>query len=737
LQGRHASHEVRMSRPSGVSPDLDGSAAPAGQTSCSDPSVFTRLLEGQNQVFERIARGEPLPPTLDLLLRLIERHFPGMLCSILTLDPDGVRVRHVAAPSLPESFTRAIDGQPIGPHARSWGTAAFRRELVIVEDIEADPLWDEDRALAAAHGLRACWSTPICDEQRRVLGIFAIYFGHPARPDPLHLETIELATHTAAIAIERECGAEKRRRAHEAMRRREAQLAEAQRIAHIGSFEWDPRSGDLFWSAELSRIFGIQAPNFRPTLNNYLERVHPDDRERVQEVIDRSRRSRTPFEIDERILRPDGTVRLLHSRGRWLVEGGEPVKLVGTCQDVTEQRQTERELQRSQERFQLAARATNDVIWDWNLGTDTVWWSPNVCTLFGYRPDEVEERLDWWRERIHPDDVARFVSRVREVMTRRESFLSEEYRFRRADGSYADVLDRGYVMYNAAGGPFRMIGAVADISERKRAMELLERRVGDRTAELHLKNAELEAEIDERRRIGAELSARNEELKAFAYTVSHDLKTPLRGIAGYAEELEQSVEEELSPRGRFCLNQILAATRRLDRLIEDLLRYSRVDAEPPTRSDVRLADMLAAILRERRAAIRKWGSSVDVDIRVAIVRTWERGLIQVVGNLLDNALKYSRLASPPRISIRFEPRDGALRISVADNGIGFDLKYHDRIFGLFNRLVRQEDFEGTGAGLAIVKKVVEKMGGRIWAESAPREGAVFFVDLPDSVEGQR
>jgi signal transduction histidine kinase len=127
---------------------------------------------------------------------------------------------------------------------------------------------------------------------------------------------------------------------------------------------------------------------------------------------------------------------------------------------------------------------------------------------------------------------------------------------------------------------------------------------------------------------------------------------------------------------------------------------------------------------------------VNVDLSETSVRTWERGLLQVLVNLIDNALKYSRNASPPCIHITSQQLSSGFQIVVSDNGIGFDMKYHDRIFGLFNRLVRQEEFEGTGAGLAIVKKVVEKLGGRIWAESKPGSGAAFFVELP-FVKGNR
>jgi light-regulated signal transduction histidine kinase (bacteriophytochrome) len=219
-------------------------------------------------------------------------------------------------------------------------------------------------------------------------------------------------------------------------------------------------------------------------------------------------------------------------------------------------------------------------------------------------------------------------------------------------------------------------------------------------------------------------------LKGFAYTVSHDLKAPLRGIAGYAHEMDRQHRAGLGERALFCLKQILTATRNLDRLIEDLLHYSRLDAETPAETEVNVARLVESILNDRKSVILEHHAEVTVSISSTKVKTWERGLLQVVTNLIDNALKYSRNAKPPCIHISSQELSDAFRIAVTDNGIGFDMKYHDRIFGLFNRLVRQEDFEGTGAGLAIARKVTEKLGGRLWAESTPGAGATFFLELP-------
>ncbi|MGE5568934.1 MAG: PAS domain-containing protein [Rhodospirillales bacterium] len=802
------------------------------------------LLKGQNQVLELIVRGAELREVLDLLARTIEEESPGMLCSILLLDPDGIHVRHGAAPSLPEGYNRAIDGEPIGPRAGSCGTAAFRREPVIVEDIATDPLWEEYRDVALEYGLRACWSTPIFDPRRRVLGTFACYFRAPARPGKKELKLIEIATYTAAIAIfkhreeealrtseerlrlavscgqvgiwewdiaagrvvwsdrlkaifgwpagadnpdpravldaihpedrprveaalEQACAAgadynveyriywpdgslhwvaskgrivsdagrlvravgvaldiTERKRAEEELARREAQLSEAQRIAHLGSYEWDVRTGKVYRSEELYRIFGVSPGQLAPTFEAELERVHPEDRSLARETIEHAFRERSSFDFEERIVRPDGEIVVVQSQGNWIFnEAQEPVKLVGTCQDITERKQAEMRLRQSEERFQIAARATNDMIWEWDLATDSVWWNQGATTLFGYPTGEVRSDLAWWAEHIHPEDVERVITRILTAAKRGECFWSDEYRFQRGDGSYADVFDRGYVVAGSDGKPARMIGAMIDITERKRALEVLEERVAARTAEL-------QSEVSHRKRAEEMLRARNEELKGFAYTVSHDLKAPLRGIAGYAQELDRRHRVGLADRALFCVTQIRAAVNTLDRLIDDLLHYARLDTETPAYTQVDLAAMVEDILQHRNPVIAEQGAEVTLDISPASAGAWERGLLQILTNLIDNALKYSRNARPPRIAITARQSPGVLHIVVSDNGIGFDMKYHDRIFGLFNRLVRPEEFEGTGAGLAIVKKLVDKSGGKIRAESEPGSGAAFFVDLP-------
>lgn len=264
---------------------------------------------------------------------------------------------------------------------------------------------------------------------------------------------------------------------------------------------------------------------------------------------------------------------------------------------------------------------------------------------------------------------------------------------------------------------------VRDVTARRQA----EDHVKELNETLARHAGELEQRVEART---AQLAQRNQELREFAYTVSHDLKAPLRGIAGYADELARRHRDGLDERGHFCVTQIVSAATNLDRLIENLLHYARVDTEIPAITEVNVRDLVDRVLRDRQLAILEHHAEVHVDIPFTTIRAWERGLTQIVTNLFDNALKYSRDARPARVRIAAALADGECRLSVSDNGIGFDMRYHDRIFGLFNRLVRMEEYEGTGAGLAIVRKVVDKQRGRVWATSAPGEGATFFVSLP-------
>jgi PAS domain S-box-containing protein len=233
------------------------------------------LASGQGRVLEMIAAGAEFSNTLDELVRAVEQDSPEVLASILLLDDDGAHLRHGAAPSLPAGYSKAIDGALIGESAGSCGTAAYRRAQVIVEDIDTDPLWADYRDLAAAHGLRACWSTPIFDPQRRVLGTFALYFRAPRRPDPRHVRLIEMATQTAAIAIASMKSERERAGLMDALQTSESMFRSIFENAAIGVTIADMQRRLKRYNPAFAHMLGYSDTEL--VGRNFADLTHPDD----------------------------------------------------------------------------------------------------------------------------------------------------------------------------------------------------------------------------------------------------------------------------------------------------------------------------------------------------------------------------------------------------------------------------------------------------------------------------
>ncbi len=246
-------------------------------------------------------------------------------------------------------------------------------------------------------------------------------------------------------------------------------------------------------------------------------------------------------------------------------------------------------------------------------------------------------------------------------------------------------------------------------------------------SDLRVLNAELEQRVRERT---AQLEAANQALEAFSYSVSHDLKTPLRGIDGYSKLLLDEHAAGLDEEARRFLENVRKGVAQMQRLIDDLLAYSRMERRRLTRGPVALAPLVRALVAERTAGIDAARVTVAVEVPDITVDTDLDGLTLVLRNLLDNALKFSAGVPEPRITIGARRDDGHVSLWVRDNGIGFDMKFHDRIFEIFSRLERAESYPGTGVGLAMVRKAVQRMGGQVCAESEQGRGATFRVDIP-------
>jgi PAS domain S-box-containing protein len=307
-------------------------------------------IAGEQRLLEMLARGEPTSAILEGVVRLVEGTESGLHASILLLDEDGRTLRHVAAVTLPRSYTEAIDGAAIGPEAFSCGTAVWRRERVVIADIETDPLGALFRAQALAHGLRACWSVPMLSSDGRALGAFGIYATEPRMPTTADLELLERCAHVTSIAIERS-------QAEEALRRSEAYRAEAERLSRTGSFGVDIETREFTLSDGACEIVGFPRKP-RPTLAQLASRIHPGDRDRVADIVRQALRDGATFDHEHRLVMDDGSVKLVRVLGGMRVAASGRIEIVGAATDITASRRAADELQQAQAALMHVTRVT-------------------------------------------------------------------------------------------------------------------------------------------------------------------------------------------------------------------------------------------------------------------------------------------------------------------------------------------------------------------------------------------
>jgi len=293
---------------------------------------------GQTRVLEMVAANAPLPEILTNLVLLMEAQAEGMLCSILVLTADGMRVRHGAAPSLPEAYVKAVNGAPIGPRNGSCGTAMYLKKPVAVTNVMTDPLWADYRDLAEICGLRACWSTPIFSPQGDVIGSFAMYRQEQRGPNAEEAHLTQIATHIAGIAIERQ-------RVQETLRERDARINLAAESADLAFWVIYPEQNTAWMSDKGRRIYQFDS-NLPLTRDLICSRVHPDERAAVHAAFDRACASHGIFESEHRLVLPYGKTRWVIVRGRCLEdEHGSLLELIGVTIDVSAQKQSDLQLQ--------------------------------------------------------------------------------------------------------------------------------------------------------------------------------------------------------------------------------------------------------------------------------------------------------------------------------------------------------------------------------------------------------
>ncbi|MEI6946406.1 ATP-binding protein [Paraflavisolibacter sp. H34] len=389
----------------------------------------------------------------------------------------------------------------------------------------------------------------------------------------------------------------------------------------------------------------------------------------------------------------------------------------------------------SNERFHALAKATHDAIWDWDLTQGTLWWNEGLRSLFGYDGNPQNLLPEFRYHRIHPADKERVIQSLQREIAQGGKNWSAEYRFQKADGTYAHVYDRAYTLFDEEGKPNRMVGSMMDVTASKMAEQALKKNAEDLEQVVQERTAEL-TETNE------QLTKSNAELEQFAYVASHDLQEPLRKILLFSERLKLQTAQ--LPTAEGLLMKIETSAKRMSDLIKGLLDYSRLKHHSSHQEfvPVNLNKVLQNVLYDLEVRIQQKNARVEAE-ELPVIEAIELQMYQLFYNLVGNSLKFIPPDRQPHIRIangtvtaeeirqfRLPDEREYRKLVFSDNGIGFEQAFAEKIFDPFHRLHSREEYPGTGIGLALCQRVVENHQGRIRAEGQPGEGATFIVLLP-------
>ncbi len=487
-------------------------------------------------------------------------------------------------------------------------------------------------------------------------------------------------------------------------------LDRIQTVSNTGYWRYDVSTGSVLWSDRVFEIHGLEPDPSGVDIDTAIAAYHPDDRQRVRDCISHSLETGEAFDFDLRIVRPDGSIRHVVSRGE-VENADEPgaARLFGVFHDVTSEREEDLANQVTQERLRMVVEASRDGLWDWDYGSNVIFMSERLKEILGLTETGNAFDADSVRAFIHPEHRKSFYSLVERSFATGNR-CEGEVRFIRADGTDGWVQVKAVASFDSDGKPGRVVCAVGDITERRRAEE-------------ELRQARVDA-----------LEA-SEAKSKFVATVSHELRTPLNGIIGMLDLLTSAkLNSDQQPLADIAID----SARGLLAILDDLLDLSKLDANRLELNPVefRPYDLVQGVIHlfAPGAAQRDMGIFLDVDPHVpdAIVADKVR-LRQILSNLIGNALKFTDAGT---INVHLSLTKGTegqaqLRCSVQDTGIGIDSDAQARLFEPYVQASGKtfEEFGGTGLGLAICKQLAERMGGKIGVDSKPGMGSTFWFTV--------
>ena len=592
------------------------------------------------------------------------------------------------------------------------GTCIRTRHPAVSHNIAADPRMAPWREPALANCLASAAGLPLLDGDE-VLGALVVY---SSAPDSFDHGEIELLTDLAAdlafgISMLRARAGRRAERAE--MERMRKQLAEGQRIAHLGSWDYIAATQETVWSDEQKRIYGLDPDQPSPSYEEMLRRcIHPDDAAELDRCFREAFQNCRPFENENRIVRPDGGIRYIYNKALpHFDESGKLLGYVGATLDITERKLGEEKLRHAEERLRLAVEGANMGTWHWDLTTNELNCSSASLELFGLSPGS-DLNYVTFESAVHPEDRDAVAQALQMALCQKSDFR-EEYRVVWPDRSQHWVKALGHVYCGPDGKPQRMDGLVLDITARKQT-------------ELALQQANERLELAKQAAEAANV-AKGE----FLANVSHEIRTPLNGVIGMTGFL---LDTELRPEQRRFAETTLSSAECLLALVNDILDFSKIEAGKLV---LEIVDFdLRALLNDfsvPMAALSvnkglKYSHFVAADVPNKLRGDWGR-LRQILNNLVSNAVKFTHSGEiTVQVNLVSETGSDALvRFSVHDTGTGISAELQRNLFEKFTQADTSisRRYGGTGLGLAISKQLVEMMGGEIRVASEAGVGSDF------------
>jgi len=478
-------------------------------------------------------------------------------------------------------------------------------------------------------------------------------------------------------------------------------LRTATKIARLGYWQLKADGTNRYWSDEVYEIWGRKRNEFIVTFDTFLETIYPADKEAFLNEQRAFYSWKKTFDLEYRIILPDGAIKWVCERGKLLEdEAGNPIIFQGMVQDITEQKLLSSSLEESNRRYNYVTKATFDAIWDWDMTTGALYWGEGFQHIFGYELKDLQPDISSWTQHLHPADQERAIKSIYDFILSTGTNWEEEYRYLKADGQYAYVADKGFVVRDEFGKAIRMVGAMQDVSKRKKDEE------------------ELKAFADE-------LYKRNKELHEFGYIVSHNLRSPVANIMGTTTLLELDSEDPETVTQ--CIKDLKSSINRLDDVIRDLSKILSVTdgSAAWSKETVDVKEILDNVITDLQITIKHSGADIQIPQQSCILYSHKAYLYSALFNLIGNAIKY-RSAKKPEILIQIDQSALETKIKISDNGIGIDLvKHGDDLFKPYKRFATE--IEGKGLGLFLVKSHVEALRGTITVESNIGVGTSFII----------